>query len=657
MGNIPLGHSNRRVPNRRVRALSKPDYKASFWVMTFKFVTDAVLWLLAAPLAFVLRVDDLAAYGLSIAFYTLVTAPIKIGLLWLNELYRQTWRRAGLYDLYILARAVAIYSGITVSLVWAWHAFGLSRPQLLLPRSLPFLEAALSLLLLGGVRFVRRWLGERRARSHSPQSRHRVLLAGAGEAGTLMVREMQRHPEMGFEPVGFLDDDPAKWGATILGVPVLGPLDALPQALREHRVDEVLIAMPSASGRVVRRIIEACQQAGVAYRTMPALHEILSGKVLIQQIREVRVEDLLRREPIQLDLETIASYLAGKVVLVTGAGGSIGSEIVRQMIRFRPQRLILLGRGENSLYELEKSLRFDWPGLHYDLVVADVRDLERLRLIFERTRPQIVFHAAAHKHVPLMELNPEEAILNNVFGTQHVVQVARDMGVERLVNISTDKAVNPTSIMGASKRVAEYVVQVAAAQARPGQVFVSVRFGNVLGSRGSVVPLFQEQIRRGGPVTVTHPEVKRYFMTIAEAAQLVLQAGGLGDNGAVYVLDMGEPIKIVDLARDLIRLSGLTEETIPIVFTGLRPGEKLFEELLTAEEGVVSSRHEKIFVARTAPVNAQWLETHLAMLREAARQGNAARIRDVLRQMIPTYRPWQTDSAPAVIPPYEPHGQ
>ena len=618
------------------------DYSRSKNAMMVKYGVDALLWIGAAPLAFLLRVDDLGVYAASVLFYTLISAPIKLGLLWLNELYRQAWRRAGMYDLYIIARAVGVYGVIMISLVGVWHAFHLGRPELLLPRSVPLIEAALSILLLGGVRFLWRWLGEMRARTQSSRPQQRVLLVGAGEAGSLMVREMQRHPEMGLQPVAFLDDDPAKQGLTILGVPVVGPLEALPQAVATYRVDEVLISMPSAPGRIVRQIIEACQRVGVPYRTIPALHEILSGKVLIRQIREVRVEDLLRREPVQLDLEAIASYLSGKVILVTGAGGSIGSEIVRQVIRFRPRLIVLLGRGENSLYELEKEIRFEWPGLHYQVVVADVRDLERLRLIFRRVQPQIVFHAAAHKHVPLMEANPEEAILNNVFGTQNVVQAAEEVEVERLVNISTDKAVNPTSVMGASKRVAEYVVQVAAARARSGQVFVSVRFGNVLGSRGCVVPLFQEQIRRGGPLTVTHPEVKRYFMTIPEAAQLVLQAGGLGDNGAVYVLDMGDPIRIVDLARDLIRLSGFTEEEIPIVFTGLRPGEKLFEELLTAEEGVVSSRHEKIFVARTTPVDADWLAQQLALLRRAAQDGDGSQIREVLRAMIPTYRPWSS---------------
>ncbi len=609
-----------------------------------KFFVDLLLWLAAAPLAFALRVDNIAKYAPAIYFYTLASAPIKLGLLWLNDLHKQAWRRVGMYDFYALLRAVGVYSAIMISLAWLWRIFHVSRSSLAMPRSVPFIEALLSILLLGGVRFLGRWWNETRARWDARRRPlRRVLLVGAGEAGAMMAREMRRHPEMGLSPIAFLDDDPTKRGTKILGVPVVGALGDLPKAVRDLKPDEVLICMPSASGDTIRRIIESCQKEGVAYRTIPALYEILSGEVLIQQIREVRLEDLLRREPVRLDLDSIASYLGGKTVLVTGAGGSIGSEIVRQVIKFRPRLLVLLGRGENSLYQIEKEIKFEWPELNYRVVVADVRDYERLRLVFRRLRPQIVFHAAAHKHVPLMEINPEEAVINNIFGTRNVVRVAEEFGVERLVNISTDKAVNPTSVMGASKRAAEFVVQAAAARASDGRAFVSVRFGNVLGSRGSVVPLFQEQIRRGGPVTVTHPEIRRYFMTIPEAAQLVLQAGGLGDNGAVYVLDMGEPIKIADLARDLIRLSGFSEDEIPIVFTRLRPGEKLYEELLTAEEGVVLSRHEKIFVARTAPVDEKWLEEHLELLYQAARSGDGRRIREILQLMIPTYHPWMPE--------------
>ena len=329
------------------------------------------------------------------------------------------------------------------------------------------------------------------------------------------------------------------------------------------------------------------------------MYEILSGNVLISQLRDVEVEDLLRREPVEMDREGIAEYLRGKIVLVTGGGGSIGSEIIRQVANFMPGKVVLLGRGENSLYEFERELERACPALVHETVVADIRNREKLEQVFARFRPQVVFHAAAHKHVPLMEANPDEAVFNNVIGTKNLVDMALKFGVERFVNISTDKAVNPTSVMGASKRLSEFLVKWAATQAAAGQSFVSVRFGNVLGSRGSVVPIFKNQIRLGGPVTVTHPEVKRFFMTIPESAQLVLEAARLGENGCVYVLDMGEPIRIIDLARDLIRLSGFEPEMdIPITFTGLRPGEKLFEELLTPDEGGAATRHDQIFVTQ-----------------------------------------------------------
>lgn len=608
-------------------------------VFALKFLADVGLWLLAAPLAFWLRVEHLAPYIRAVGFYTLMGVPLKAGLVWFTGLHRQSWRRASLWDLSRLAWTVGLYGSVTLTLVWLWRKFAL-HVLLILPRSVPLIEMALSLLLLGGVRFGVRWMHEVLDRRRKPSTKRRILLVGAGEAGTMLVREMQRHPEYGL-PVAFLDDDKAKQGTTVLGVPVVGPLADLPKVVQAERVDEVLIAMPTAPGRVIRQVVELCQQANVPSRTIPALHEILGGKVLIQQARPIQVEDLLRREPVQLDLEGIAAYLTGKRILVTGAGGSIGSEIVRQVIRFHPQMLVLLGRGENSLYELAKELRFRWPELPFRLVVADIRDEAHIHRIFARWRPQIVFHAAAHKHVPLMELQPDEAVRNNVFGTWNVVRAAQEREVERLVNISTDKAVNPTSVMGATKRVAEYIVQVAAAQARPGQSFVSVRFGNVLGSRGSVVRLFQEQIRRGGPVTITHPEMRRYFMTISEATQLVLQAGGLGENGAVYVLDMGEPVKIVELARDLIHLSGFDEEEIPIKIIGMRPGEKLFEELLTAEEGTMATRHEKIFAARVPPVKAEWLQDYLQRLQDAAWAGDAHRIRALLQEMIPSYRPFE----------------
>lgn len=611
-------------------------------VFALKFLSDTALWLVAAPLAFWLRVENITPYTKAIAFYTLIGAPLKVGMIWLGDLHRQSWRRASLWDLSRLVKAIGLYALVTTTLVWLWRDFAL-HTLLALPRSVPLIEALLSVLLLGGARFGTRWLYEHLKRQKQPAPARRILLVGAGDAGSTLAREMQRHPEYGYA-VAFLDDDEAKQGTTVVGVPVVGSLADLPAVVQRERINEVLIAMPTAPGRVIRQIVEQCQKANVPSRIIPALHEILAGKVLVQQVRPVQVEDLLRREPAHLDTESIAAYLSGKRVLVTGAGGSIGSEIARQVIRFHPQTLILIGRGENSLFELAQELRFRWPGLSFRLIVADVRDEAHIQRIFTHWRPHIVFHAAAHKHVPLMEAQPDEAVRNNIFGTLNVVQAAQTAGVERLVNISTDKAVNPTSVMGATKRVGEYIVQVASTRSQARQEFVSVRFGNVLGSRGSVVRLFQEQIRRGGPVTVTHPEMRRYFMTIPEAAQLVLQAGGLGGNGMVYVLDMGEPVKIVDLARDLIHLMGFSEEEIPIQFVGIRPGEKLFEELLTAEEGTEATRHKKIFAARVSPVQPEWLQAYLQRLREAANLGSQERLRQLLQEMIPTYRPFHPPS-------------
>jgi len=401
----------------------------------------------------------------------------------------------------------------------------------------------------------------------------------------------------------------------------------------------VLIAMPSAPGEIIRRVVDLAREAGVEHRTIPGFYEILSGKALISQFRDVDVEDLLRREPVRSDKHGIASYIAGKRVLVTGAGGSIGSEIVRQIAPFHPESVILLGRGENSLYEFEREFDQAFPDITYHTIVADIRHRDRIEYVYRTYHPQVVFHAAAHKHVPLMEANPDEAVTNNVLGTQNVAELALQYGVERFVNISTDKAVNPTSLLGATKRIAEKIVTILAARAGENQAFVSVRFGNVLGSRGSVVPVFKKQIERGGPLTVTHPDVSRYFMTIPEACLLVLEAGRLAGNCSVYVLDMGEPIKIIDLARDLIRLSGLEpDHDISIEYVGLRPGEKLYEELLTAEEGVDSSRHEKIFVARlTNHLDHAVFYAALDNLYIAANQRNEVEIRHLIKELIPTF--------------------
>ena len=600
-----------------------------------KYALDLGLWMLATPIAFLLRLEgDAFGYVNAAVILMLIGLPVKALAVYAMHLPWRSWYKVGLRDL------VALLQGVGVVTVFLMGVAIFLAPLVTIPRSIPLLDAMLAVFFLGFARISTRMLSETRRHKAAGKQKavRRVLIVGAGESGTMIAREMLRHPEAGLRPIGFADDDLGKQKKRFLGLSVLGKLPDLPAILETYRVDEVLIAMPSEAGSVIRRVVEHARHAGVDHRIIPGVYEFLSGSVSISQIRKVNLEDLLRREPVRLDVSDIREYVEGRVVLVTGAGGSIGSEIVRQVARFGARKVLLLGRGENSIYEILGECKRTWADLDVRPLICDVRDRERLSHLFEQHRPEVVFHAAAHKHVPLMEDNPDEAVLNNVGGTLNLVDLALAHGVKRFVNISTDKAVNPTSVMGATKRVAEYVVGRAAAYAEPGHSFVSVRFGNVLGSRGSVVPLFKRQIAAGGPVTVTDPEMKRYFMTIPEAAQLVLQAGGLGTNGRVYVLDMGEPVKIVDLARDLIHLSGFEPDVdIPIVFNGIRPGEKLFEELLTAEEGTDSSRHEKIFVARKQAVEGGPLDAHLDVLFEAARTREPLAIMEALAAIVPTH--------------------
>jgi FlaA1/EpsC-like NDP-sugar epimerase len=601
-----------------------------------KFVIDLALWTVCGMAAFLLRVDDpLPRYLPTMLAYALISLPFKAILIRAFGLQAQSWRKVSVRDLYRLVQAIAV--GTVLLFLLGLFVF---FPTIYLPRSIPLIEGALAILALSEARLFSRLLHEQQMRGKAEGNANRVLVVGAGEAGTLTVRELLRHPETGLLPIGFIDDAPDKQGASYLGLPVLGTIDALPQIAREHDINELLIAIPSADGQVIRRVVSKANEAGVKYRSIPALHDIASGRVAISQIREVELEDLLRRAPIRLNIEEISGYLNNRVVLLTGAGGSIGSEITRQVLRFNPRQVVLLGRGENSVFALEQELRRKYPDVAYQALIADVRDRARMEHIFRCYQPQVVFHVAAHKHVPLMEANPDEAVLNNIIGTKNVAELALQFGVERFVNISTDKAINPTSIMGASKRVAEFVVENIARQASESQRFVSVRFGNVLGSRGSVVPTFKEQIARGGPVTVTHPDMTRYFMTIPEAAQLVLQAGGLDLNGAVYVLDMGEPVKIVDLARDMILLSGLKPDVdIEIQFSGIRPGEKLFEEILSEEEGTHSSKHEKIYIVGNTRLPKENLDVLLDALFTAARDYDNEHIRKAFAALIPTYKP------------------
>ncbi len=546
---------------------------------------DLVLIAASAVGAFALRLDFRGLFLMYIPqmlWMTALALLIKPVVYYLFGLYRRLWAYASIWELLVISTAVTVSS---MGLALAELILNLIQQVVLgprytgFPRSAILIDWLLSTVLIGGFRFMLRVMGDfRQFASGHPARGRRVLVVGAGDAGALVVREMQRSSLLDYTPVGFVDDDPLKQAQRIHNVPVLGALADLPRLVEQKRIDEVIIAIPSASGKVLRRIAEACRRAGVSFRTMPGLYELIGGNVSVSRLREVDIADLLRRSPARIDHAQVGLELMGKRILVTGAGGSIGRELCRQAARWNPDSLILLGHGENSIFETLTELRDTFPGLPIHPVIADVRDMDRLHTVFAGYRPQLVFHAAAHKHVPLMEVNVEEAVTNNILGTRNVVEACLLYEAERMTMISTDKAIRPTSIMGATKRIAELIVLDAAR--RSGRQFSVVRFGNVLGSRGSVVPFFKRQIARGGPVTVTHPDMKRYFMTIPEAVHLVLQATTLGGGGEVFVLRMGEQVRILDLAEDLIRLSGLEPgKDIEIVFTGIRPGEKLSEEL------------------------------------------------------------------------------
>jgi FlaA1/EpsC-like NDP-sugar epimerase len=601
-----------------------------------KIIIDGGSWYFLTFIAFYLRLEAgfFAEFG-NIFMVATALLPLKLFLIYAIKLHLTSWRYSIVSDFKPILFVVGAYTGIF------FVAAYFLRATMLMPLTVPIIEAVLAIVMFVAIRLASRFaLRERKIIQHynnRDNTSKRILILGAGESGTMIAKEMERHPEMGMVPVAFLDDARVKQNQRIQGLPVLGPVSDMTKAVREHAIDEVLIAMPSEAGDVIRIVVEQARKAKVRYKTVPGLYDLISGKVGISQIREVQVEDLLRRNPIKLHTAKIQQYLKGKRVLVTGAGGSIGSEIIRQVVRFSPDKVILVGRGENSIFEAMREFNEKFPDIVFEVKICDVRDITTLEDVFKQTRPEVVFHAAAHKHVFLMEQNPAQAILNNVGGTKNLATLSLEYGVKYFVNISTDKAVNPTSIMGASKRIAENVILQAASKAKEDQVFVSVRFGNVLGSRGSVVPIFKSQIAKGGPITITDPDMIRYFMTIPEASQLVLQAAALNMNGAVFVLDMGEPVKIVDMARDLIRLSGLEpDKDIKIVFTGKKEGEKLYEELLTAEEGTEMTQYEKVMIARKNNISDSF-EEKLDRLFDATNTGDKELIKAGIHEIVPTY--------------------
>lgn len=626
------------------------------------FFLDIVLLAVAVYLSYVLRLEslNLAQMGSGLLFFAALAVIVIPAIFYAFGIYSRYWLYASVEEMLLLGSAVAMGAAIVgaVSLI----VLSLLPPgTLTLPRSIPFIFFPVAVFVTASPRFALRLYAQYARRRPGPSADRAarptqlVLVMGAGDAGTMIVRELQRNPAVGMEVVGYVDDDPRKRSARIMGVPVLGNRRAIPELAKAYRIQLVIIAMPTAPGKEIRDIVHICEQANVKTQIMPGIYEVLTGTVSVNQLRNVQIEDLLRREPVHTDIDAVRQLLAGRRVMVTGGGGSIGSELCRQILRCAPEELVVLGHGENSIFEicneltrqlrLEMPLGSDSPQPRISAVIADIRFPDRIRAVFRQYRPQVVFHAAAHKHVPLMEDNPTEAIANNVLGTRNLLEASVEVDVERFVMISTDKAVKPTSVMGASKRVAELLVHQTAA--RLGKSYVAVRFGNVLGSRGSVVLTFKQQIAAGGPVTITHPEMKRFFMTIPEAVQLVLQASVLGQGGEVFMLDMGEPVKIVDLARDLIELSGLeVGRDIDIAFTGMRPGEKLFEELFIPGETYQRTAHHKIFVIGNADdlVPAR-INQSVVRLEAAVEANDSSALLAVLQDLLPRYRPWQTPPA------------
>jgi FlaA1/EpsC-like NDP-sugar epimerase len=600
-----------------------------------QLVADAVIVAVSWALAFELRFD----HGLPVYYDTLLrrtillVVVIKLAVFLLFGFHRRWWRYVSVRDMWSAARGVVVASLVADVTVY----FASPVHNVRLPRSIAAMDLLITLALVAGARLLARTVMERPGLGVVARGKE-VIVVGAGDAGRLIVQEMQRSRMLAYTPIGFIDDDERKRNTRILGVRVLGTMKELPRIVREFKPDEVLIAIPSASGEVRRTVVEAAQGANVAVKTLPGLYELISGDVdLAGQIRPVQVEDVLGREQVEVDFESVAAYLKGQTVLVTGAGGSIGSELCRQIARVGPTRLILVDNGETALFDIERELVDERDFTAAVPKLVDVRNAKALRReVFEKYRPTVVFHAAAYKHVPLMETHPLESVRNNVVGTRVTAELAVEFGVERFVLISTDKAVNPKTVMGQSKALCEWIVESLGHRRDVPTRFVAVRFGNVLNSSGSVIPTFRRQIERGGPVTVTHPEMTRFFMTIPEAVSLVVQAGAIGGRGQIFVLDMGDPVKIVDLATNMVRLSGHQprlpgEEAsgprdVRIVFVGSRPGEKIHEELWSETEAVGETEHPKIKRLSRPPVDQEWLATQLRELESLADEGDTLEV-------------------------------
>jgi FlaA1/EpsC-like NDP-sugar epimerase len=608
---------------------------------------DTGLIALAWFAAFQLRFERLPVYyeGYLELRIILVVIAVKISIFVLFGLYNHWWRYVSIRDIWSVARGVAVASLVSAVVILLWDPLVVR-----LPRGIFFIDAVLLFSFVAGARLLARTVIERPRRlgiGFVARGKE-ALVVGAGDAGQLILKEMLKNPGLGYTPIGLVDDDARKRNIRLHGIRVLGTTRELPHLLKDNKPDEVIIAIPSAAGETRQRIVNDCQAARVPVKTLPAVHELISGDLnLSRQLREVQVEDVLGREAVELDLAAIASYLTGETVLVTGAGGSIGSELCRQIAAVGPERLILVEHSENALVQIDRELRFERGFAASVPVLADVKNRAHMLQLLERERPGVVFHAAAYKHVPLMEENPIESVRNNALATKVMAEVAAELGVKRFVLVSTDKAVNPKNVLGQTKAICEWIAEAAAAREQNGTRFISVRFGNVLGSSGSVIPLFRRQIALGGPVTVTHPDMTRYFMTIPEASQLIVQAGAIGESGDIYVLDMGLPVRIVDLAHNMIRLSGKEPgRDIQVEFIGARPGEKLHEELWGDGEDAVATRYSKILRCATRPVEPSWLEDELAELERLVEVGETVEV--VARLNAMTSAPQRVEAAAKV---------
>lgn len=596
-----------------------------------------VLYTGSLYLAYLVRFDFAIPHEYFTRFLHLlpVVLAIKLVVSWFFGVFTGWWRYVSMPDVVQIAKTTVLSTLLILAYAVVVHRLHL------IPRTVIFLDGVFGFVFVTGVRLITRMFRESFQTLHQavkPEQLKRIFVVGAGVAGHAIARELRLNPQLGMQLVGFIDDDPNKKNMTIQGIPVLGPCRKLNRLIDRHKVDEIIIAIPSATGKQLRTIISFCNQSKCLFKVLPGFGELIDGRVTVQQIRQVDLNDLLGREPIHLNCQNIQNYIAGKRVLVTGAGGSIGSEICRQVAQFSPARLILFENGETPLFIIEQELTKDYKNIPIVAVVGDVRNRSRVNVIFDQQQPEVVFHAAAYKHVPLMEMNPAEAVNNNVQGTVLLADAADFYGVEKFILISTDKAVRPTNVMGTTKRIAEMYVQSLNNISKTR--FVTTRFGNVLGSNGSVIPTFYQQIAAGGPVTVTHPEVTRFFMTIPEATQLVLQAGSMGQGGEVYLFDMGEPVKIKSLAEEMIRLSGLIPyEDIDIVYIGLRPGEKLYEELLLDDEGVLPTPHKKIRIAQAVTPPHEQLVEQIAELVGHAKVLDYQAVRQGLKQLVPEYTP------------------